>query len=104
MVPKAGLSEGINIQEIQFPANDTGKNSWMKDVHPLLVRHGNTHVFAGDASLTTILEKDGVNYYTSGLRQPTKEVWVKDKLQSYLQCNQTRGKIYWDIVFFDKDL
>ncbi|KKQ38826.1 MAG: hypothetical protein US54_C0002G0014 [Candidatus Roizmanbacteria bacterium GW2011_GWA2_37_7] len=103
MVPKAKLSEGINIREIQFPANDTGTNSWMKDVHPLLVRHGNVHVFAGDASLTTILEKDGVNYYTSGLRQPTKEVWVKDKLQSYLQCNQTQGSIYCNIIFFDKN-
>lgn len=103
MAQKSGLSEGIDIGKIQFPANDTAVNDWMKDVHPLLVKHGNVHVFAGDASLTTILEKDGVNYYTTGLRQPTKEVWVKDKLQSYLQCNQAQRDIYCDIVFFDKD-
>ena len=87
-----------------FPSNDTNENDWMTKMHPIFVKHGNVHIFAGDASLTTKYEIDGVNYYTTGLRQKSKGDWIIDDMQSYLLCGfESKKNIKCDIKYFKVD-
>ena len=75
-------------------------NNWMKNIHPLLVKHGQAYVFAGDSSSTLSLIKDGVQYFTTGLRPHDQEVLTETDEQSYLYCNIEK-KIDCEKVNFD---
>lgn len=100
MYDNEGINIKKNIQDIQFPSNDTNKNNWMHEIHKILKKHNNVYVFSGDASLSSRIEIDGVKYFASGLGSSNKGNWLGKDKESYINCNENAKKIKCKITYF----